>query len=171
MISSPKMIIIIFWSSLDFHAIQALPPKVIFTSEFFVDAILPYIVAAKLAGDPGRRLALHMDSAAPHCARLIARNLEENRTTANPHRAFSPDLAPSDFFLFGALNDQLSGRIFESPEELVQAIREIASAIPRTTVARVVLNGKKDRSNISTPMVPMSTKVYDHIIYSLRFCL
>jgi hypothetical protein len=58
--------------------IQALPSKVTFTSEFFVDAILPHTIAAKPAGDHGRRLVLHMDNASPHCARLIARNLEEN---------------------------------------------------------------------------------------------
>jgi hypothetical protein len=42
----------------------------------------------------------------------------------------------SDFFLFGALKGQLSGCIFESPDELVEAIREIASAIPRTILER-----------------------------------
>jgi hypothetical protein len=55
MISSPKARIIIFWSPLGFIVIQALPPKVTFTSELLIDAILPHIVAAKPAGDPGRR--------------------------------------------------------------------------------------------------------------------
>jgi hypothetical protein len=45
MISSPKAIIIIFWSPVGFPVIQALPPKVTFTSELFVDDILPHIVA------------------------------------------------------------------------------------------------------------------------------
>jgi hypothetical protein len=58
-ISSPKTMIIIFWSPLGFPVIQALPRKVTFTSKFFVDAILPYIVAAKPAGDSGRRMVLH----------------------------------------------------------------------------------------------------------------
>jgi hypothetical protein len=80
-----------------------------------------------------------MDNISPHRSRLTARNPKENRITASPHPAFSPDLAPSDFFLFGALKDQLSGRIFESPDELVEAIREIASAIPWTTIERVFL--------------------------------
>jgi hypothetical protein len=107
--------------------------------EFFVDAILPDIIAADPAGDPGRRLVLHMDNAPPHRARFTARNLEENRITASPHMAFSQEPALSDFFLIGALKGQLSGRMFESPDELVEAIREIASAIPRTTLERVFL--------------------------------
>jgi hypothetical protein len=38
-----------------------------------------------------------------------------------------------------AVYDQLSGRIFESPDELAEATREIASAIPWTTLERVFL--------------------------------
>jgi hypothetical protein len=53
MISSPKAMIIICWSALGFRVIQTLPLKVTFTLKFVVDAILPHIVAAKPAGNPG----------------------------------------------------------------------------------------------------------------------
>jgi hypothetical protein len=112
MIGSLKAMIIIFWSPLGFPVIQALPPKVTFTSEFCVDAVLPHIVATKRADDPGRWMVLHMDSASAYRARLPARNLEENRITASSHPAFSPNFAPSDFLLFGALKNQFTSRIF-----------------------------------------------------------
>jgi hypothetical protein len=70
MISSLKAMVIIFWSPLGFPVIQALPPKVTFTSEFCVDTVLPYIVTTKRADDPGRWLVLHMDSASAYRARL-----------------------------------------------------------------------------------------------------
>jgi hypothetical protein len=95
MISSLKAMVIIFWSLLGFAVIQALPPKVTFTSEFCVDAVLPHAVATKRADDPSQWLVLHMDSASAYGARLPARNLEENRIIASPHPAFSPNLAPS----------------------------------------------------------------------------
>jgi hypothetical protein len=142
MINSLKAMIVFFWSPIGFPMIQAPLPKVTFTSEFFVDAILLHTVAAKPADYPGRRLVLPMDNASPHCARLIARNVKENRITTSPLPAFSPDLAPSDFFLFGAMKGQLSGRIFESPDKLVEAIREIASALPQRTLERVFLEWK-----------------------------
>jgi hypothetical protein len=44
---------------------------------------------------------------------------------SEPHSAFSPQLASSDFFLFGALKGQLAGRGFESAEELVEEIQVI----------------------------------------------
>jgi hypothetical protein len=64
--------IIFFWLPLGFPVTQTLLPKLTFTSTFFVDTILPHIIAAKSANDPGRRLVLHMDNSFPHRARLIA---------------------------------------------------------------------------------------------------
>jgi hypothetical protein len=78
MINSLKAMIIIFRSPLGFSVIQVLSTQMTFTSEFFVDAILPHIVAAKPAGDPNRLLILHMNNTFPHRASLTARNLEEN---------------------------------------------------------------------------------------------
>jgi hypothetical protein len=96
MISSSKPMIIIFWLPLGFPVVQALPSRVTFTSEFFVDAVLLHIATTKPAGGPGRQLVLHMDSTSAHRARLTAGDLEENRITASHHPAFSPYLAPSE---------------------------------------------------------------------------
>jgi hypothetical protein len=84
-----------------------------------------------------------MDNTSPHRARLTARNLEENRITASPHPVLSPNLAFSDFCLFDALKYQLSGHISESPDELVEAICELVSAIPRTTLDGAFLEWEK----------------------------
>jgi hypothetical protein len=161
MINDPKAMIVLFWSPLGFPVIQALPPKVTFTSEFFVDPILPHTIAAKQAGDPGRRLVLHMDNASPHSARLIARSLEENGITTNPHLAFSPNFALSYFFLFYAPKGQLSGCVFESPEKSLR--RDVRSRVPsrRRHLREYFSNGKKDCSDASISMVPISTKIYD----------
>jgi hypothetical protein len=50
----PKAIIIVFWLPLDFPVIQIWPPKMTFTTKFFVNNTLPDIVAAKPACDPYR---------------------------------------------------------------------------------------------------------------------
>jgi len=42
----------------------------------------------------------------------------------------SPDIAPSDFFLFGYLKEILKGSKFETPEELKNGIDEILISIP-----------------------------------------
>ena len=40
-----------------------------------------------------------------------------------PHPPYSPDLAPSDFHLFGPLNDALRGTSFEDDRSMIHAVR------------------------------------------------
>jgi hypothetical protein len=112
-----------------------------------------------------------MDNASPHCARLTTRNLEGNRITASPRPAFSLDLAVPDFFLFGALKGQLTGCMFESPDKVAEAIREIASSIPGTTLERVVLEWEERLQRYVDNNEPKSAKAYNGIIDSLCFLL
>jgi hypothetical protein len=53
------------------------------------------------------------------------------------HLPYSPDLAPSDFFLFGQIEHCLQGIAFPSREELLAAIHKIVGAIPRQTLGDV----------------------------------
>jgi histone-lysine N-methyltransferase SETMAR len=41
-----------------------------------------------------------------------------------PHPPYSPDLAPSDYHIFGPLKDVLSGNILRSDEELQEAVHQ-----------------------------------------------
>ncbi|UYV68478.1 hypothetical protein LAZ67_5004434 [Cordylochernes scorpioides] len=43
--------------------------------------------------------------------------------TLMPHPAYNPDLAPSDFYLFGKLKDSLRVRTFENDEMLLHEVR------------------------------------------------
>ena len=40
-----------------------------------------------------------------------------------PHPPYSPDLAPSDFHLFGPLKDAMRGTRFEDDESVIRAVR------------------------------------------------
>jgi hypothetical protein len=57
-----------------------------------------------------------------------------NRMKQAPHLLYSPDLAPSDFFLFGYVNGKLMGYRAETPSELLACIRAIMAEIPRETL-------------------------------------
>jgi hypothetical protein len=61
----------------------------------------------------------------------------ENGLRLAIHRPDSPDLPPSDFFLFGYANDRLQGIVFASREELLAGINEILDEIPPRTLPRV----------------------------------
>ena len=50
--------------------------------------------------------------------------VERNGYELIPHPAYSPDLAPSDFFLFPNLKKDIRGLHFRSGEEVVTAVEE-----------------------------------------------
>jgi hypothetical protein len=52
---------------------------------------------------------------------------------------YSPDLAPSDFFLFGYVKGKLMGYPAETPSELLISIRVILAEIPWETLNAVFL--------------------------------
>ena len=54
-----------------------------------------------------------------------------------PQPPYSPDIAPSDFFLFGYLTDKLRGQQFTSFDDLKEKIIEILKSIPHKTLLNV----------------------------------
>jgi histone-lysine N-methyltransferase SETMAR len=62
-----------------------------------------------------------------------------NRMKQELHPPYSPDLAPSDLFLFGNVKGKLTGYRAETPSELLVRIRVILAEIPRETLNEVFL--------------------------------
>jgi len=58
----------------------------------------------------------HHDNAPAHAALLPRRFLTDNNMTVVPHPPYSPELAPSDFFLFRKLKMKLKRRRFQTEE-------------------------------------------------------
>jgi hypothetical protein len=54
-----------------------------------------------------------------------------------PHPAYSPDLAPTDFWLFGYLKMMLEGHYFQTAEELQEKVTDILVSIPTSTFRAV----------------------------------
>ena len=49
-----------------------------------------------------------------------------------PHPPYSPDLAPSDYYLFARLKHDLAGRHFEDNNSVITAVREWIRTQPNT---------------------------------------
>jgi transposase len=60
--------------------------------------------------------------------------LRRNGLWLAPHPPYLPDLAPSDFFLFGYVKERLKGTVFPSYEELLDAISEVVTGIESETL-------------------------------------
>jgi hypothetical protein len=54
-----------------------------------------------------------------------------------PHPAYSPDLSPCDFFLFGCLKDKLIDKEYATTEELFAEAAMMISERPSDLISRV----------------------------------
>ncbi|GFN82249.1 histone-lysine N-methyltransferase SETMAR [Plakobranchus ocellatus] len=68
-------------------------------------------------------VVLQHDNATPHSANLTQQWLQRYGWEIVPHPAHSPDLAPSDFHLFGPLKRYLRGMAFETEDDLISELR------------------------------------------------
>ena len=66
-------------------------------------------LAANRRGKLHRGVLLHHDNAPAHPSRATSDALREYRLKLLPHPPYSPDLAPSDLFLFPKLKEHLRG--------------------------------------------------------------
>jgi hypothetical protein len=68
--------------------------------------------------------------------------IDLNRMKQTAHPPYSPDLVPSDFFLFGYVKGKLMEYRAETPSELLVRIQVIQAEIPRETLNAVFrMNG------------------------------
>ena len=74
-------------------------------------------------------LKLHHDNARPHQTNDVKAYLQEEGMTLMRHPPYSPDLAPSDFWLFGYLKRQLTS--YPDSNSLQQAVTKELRAIPK----------------------------------------
>ncbi len=70
-----------------------------------------------------------MDNASTHTAALTVQHLTNLGWTALPHPAYSPDLAPSDFWFFPCLKRGLCSHQFGIIAELEEAVNQEISLI------------------------------------------
>jgi hypothetical protein len=63
--------------------------------------------------------------------------IDANRMTRAPDPPYAPDLAPSAFFLFGAVKRQPSGCSFDHADDLLNAVRGILDGFDKPTLIRV----------------------------------
>ena len=72
----------------------------------------------------GRNIIILHDNARPHTARLTSETTAKMGWEVLPHHSYSPDLAPSDYHLFGFVKDQLRGQRYETTEAIQKAVRQ-----------------------------------------------
>jgi hypothetical protein len=84
--------------------------------------------------DPGPGLIIHMGNARAHISRKAFTFCLENHLGMALHPTYSPDLALSDFFLFGHVKHARERAGFPSEETLLAIIQSRVSDLPIDTL-------------------------------------
>ena len=125
-ISAGKMLATVFWDAKGVIMLDFLPKRSAITGVFYANLLdqLRTAIREKRGGNLSKGVLLQEDNARVHTCKVAMDAVERNGYELIPHPAYSPDLAPSDFFLFPNLKKDIHGLHFRSDEEFMMAVEE-----------------------------------------------
>ena len=121
-----KIMATIFWDAEGILMIDYLPHNVKITGQYYANLLhqLRDNIREKRRGKLRRGVLLLHDNAPVHKSRLSMAAIHECGFQLINHPLYSPDLAPSDYFLFGDLKQHIRGTRFRDDNELQLAVEE-----------------------------------------------
>lgn len=127
-----KIMITVIWGVYGIYLIDVLPQGMSFNSEYFIKHIINKIAEKKQEiwnESDHQKIWLHLDNCRVHNSKESLQKTEDAGFCRTPHPPYSPDIAPSDFFLFGYTKVKLKGHRFEEESDLVEEITDILNKI------------------------------------------
>ena len=123
--SAAKVMATVFWDAKGVILLDILPQGQCINAARYCSTLdrLRDAIRRKRPGLLRRGVVLQHDNATPHSANLTQQWLQRYGWEILPHPAHSPDLAPSDFHLFGPLKRHLGGMAFETEDDLVGELK------------------------------------------------
>lgn len=121
--SAGKVMVTVFWDMQGVLLVEFLPKGETINSERYKQTLRKLAVAIRRKRPDMKNVILHHDNARPHTAHATIADIATRGWVVLPHPPYSPDLAPSDFFLFGPLKDYLRGQTFHNDDEVKAAVR------------------------------------------------
>ena len=131
--SAMKRMATVFWDSEGILLIQWLPQGRTINSQYYCEVLsdLREAIKKERRGKLTRGVLLLHDNARPHTSRETQAKIQELGFIQLPHPPYSPDLAPSDYWLFGAMKKELRGRRFETLQQLATAVHKWRQNTPK----------------------------------------
>ena len=121
--SAGKVMATVFWDMHGVILVDIMPTGATINSESYV-CILQKRLRRIRPTRAMQDVLLRHDNARPHSSLRTMVAITKFGWTVVPHPAYSPDLAPSDYQLFGKLKDGLRGTHFPDDESLVTAAKQ-----------------------------------------------
>jgi histone-lysine N-methyltransferase SETMAR len=88
-------------------------------------------IKSKQCGHLSTGFLLQHDNARPHTAHSTVPTIQDLPFEFLPQLPYSPDLAPSDFHVFGPLKKEMGGKPFRSNKEVQQVVQKWLCCQPK----------------------------------------
>jgi len=123
--SARKLMATVFWDRQGVLLVDFMPRNTTINAEAYCATLrrLRKAIQNRRRGKLSRGIVLIHDNARPHTARLTQTLLrDEFHWDTFDHPPYSPDLAPSDFYLFLKMKGHLAGKRLADDEDLQHAV-------------------------------------------------
>jgi histone-lysine N-methyltransferase SETMAR len=132
--SASKQMVAVFFHQEGLVAVVPLVERRTVNAQWYCETCLPVVFDELRRQRPKtgvRGILLHHDNAPAHTAAQTLDFLHDEGVQLVTHPLYSPDLAPSDFYLFPELKKHLRGKRYSSAEEAVSAMNDVLKVVPK----------------------------------------
>lgn len=112
-IDSKKVMITMFFNGNSLLCFDMLPKGKKYNQEYFINNIIEEIKENTDGDDTQmdfKKIMVHMDNCRVHTGKKVTQKLSNLKVKTIPHPAYSPDISPCDFWLFGFLKKSLEDK-------------------------------------------------------------
>lgn len=130
-----KLMLCVWWNMTGILHFELLPSNRTVTAEIYADQ-LERVQASLIESHPAlvnrKGVILLHDNARPHVAKMVHEKIVQLGWEVLAHPAYSPDLAPTDYHLFRALQNHLHGKSYEKDDDIQNDIQHFFDSKPPT---------------------------------------
>jgi histone-lysine N-methyltransferase SETMAR len=130
--SAGKVMASVFWDSEGVLLVDYLQKGHTITGTYYADLLrqLREKIRSLRRGRLTRGVLFHQDNAPAHKSTVAMAAINECGFELLEHPPYSPDLAPSDYYLFPKLKKELSGRHFDTDDDVIGAVTQFLEDQP-----------------------------------------
>jgi histone-lysine N-methyltransferase SETMAR len=140
--SMQKVMATVFWDASGILLVDFLPHGQTITAARYIVTLkkLKRVIRRKRPSLVNDGILLLHDNARPHSAMRTAEAIRKLGWSVLPHPPYSPDLAPSDYHLFGKLKESLRGKQYASVGDVQSALRTWVKDTPTAFFGEGIAN-------------------------------
>ena len=130
--STQKLMMIPFFDSMGIIYIHWVPTGITVNKEYYIEVLREFRKTFRRKRPElfeSGQWHFHQDNAPVHKSILVTDYLTQMGIKTVPHPPYSPDLAPSDFWLFPKLKENLRGNRYSTIEDMKEAVTRVLNTL------------------------------------------